>query len=194
MPSLKKLQRIIRRGDVGRVLVHEDEGRRGHRPGRVARLVGQDEVETRRMRPVGVGCRGLEGILRRSDRLAGLVDHVGVGQLILYGIGVFDIADRALGAGTLLATPSLPLPPIPPGHSTVVATPTLASIRAHLAEIVGEVEGRARAVGAMDGGDRQVGQVELGIELLDRRVVPLGDLAEIDVGERRAVENESRPA
>ena len=68
----------------------------------VAGLVGQDQVEAGRVGPVGVGGGGLERLDRRRDGLAGLVDHVGVGQLVLLGVGVFDIADRALGAGDIV--------------------------------------------------------------------------------------------
>ena len=37
-------------------------------------------------------------------------------------------------------------------------------------------------------------QLQLGIELLDRRIIPFGDLAEIDVGEGLAVETPGRLA
>ena len=57
-------------------------------------------------------------------------------------------------------------------------------------EVVGEVEGGARAVGAMDVGDREIGQLEVRIELLDRRIVPLRDLAHVDLGDGRTVEHE----
>ncbi len=36
----------------------------------------------------------------------------------------------------------------------------------------------------------QVGQLHVRVELLDRRIVPVGDLAEVDLGERRAVEHD----
>ena len=34
------------------------------------------------------------------------------------------------------------------------------------------------------------GQIELRVELLKRRVIPFGDLAEVDIGEGRAVEHD----
>ena len=70
---------------------------RRDRPGLLARLVGQDHVIARSFGPVGIGSRRLEGFDGRLHRLAGLVDHTGVGQLVLLGIGVLDIADRVLG-------------------------------------------------------------------------------------------------
>ena len=91
----------------------------------------------------------------------------------------------------LPATPSLPLAPTPAGHSTAVPEPTLLfQSGADLGQIVGEVEGRARTVGAVNDRDRLRRQLRIRIELLDRRIVPLGDLAEEDVGERRTVEDE----
>ena len=69
----------------------------GHRPGLVAGLIGEDEAEAAptsnrrwRRRPG----RPSDG---RSDRLAVLVDHLRVGELVLLGVGVLDVADRALG-------------------------------------------------------------------------------------------------
>jgi hypothetical protein len=42
----------------------------------------------------------------------------------------------------------------------------------------------------VNGGDGEVGKIDLRVELLDRRIVPLGDRAEIDLGQRRAVDDE----
>src|SRR5205823_13841331 len=53
-------------------------------------------------------------------------------------------------------------------------------------EVVGEVERRARAVRAMDDGDRRARQVPALVELLDRRGIPLGDLSQIDLRQYRA--------
>ena len=87
-------------------------------------------------------------------------------------------------------TPSLPLAPTPTGHSTAVPEPTLRlPVGADLGKIVGEVEGGARTVGAVHDGDRGRRQRQLRIELLDRRVIPFGDLAEEDVGKGFAVQH-----
>src|SRR4029078_2842377 len=56
----------------------------------------------------------------------------------------------------------------------------------NLREVVREVVRRARAVRAMDDGDRRPGQVLALVELLDRRGVPPGDLPQIDLGQHRA--------
>ena len=55
--------------------------------------------------------------------------------------------------------------------------------RADLREVVGEGVGVTRAVAAVHRGDRQVGQFGFRVDLLDLRVVPVGDLAEVDAGE-----------
>ena len=86
-------------------------------------------------------------------------------------------------------TPSLPLPPTPTGHLSDASTPTLLlNSGRDLAQIVGEDEGRPRAVGAMDEGDVGGWQRDAGVEFHERRIVPLLDLAEHDVGEQRAGE------
>ena len=61
--------------------------------------------------------------------------------------------------------------------------------RVHLAEIVGEVEGGARTIGAMHGQDRGGWQVQLRVQRLDSRIIPLGDLAQKDLGQRLAVQH-----
>ena len=88
---------------------------------------------------------------------------------------------------TTPATPELPRPPTPTGKLTCVETPTFdLNVGADRRQVVGEVVRRARAVGAPDGRDLRVRQVDLRVDLLDRRVVPLRDLAEVDVRDDRA--------
>src|SRR5882724_9583597 len=82
---------------VDGLLVHQDEGRRGNRPGGFAGLVGEDQVVTGGLRPVGIRRGSLEGGYRGLHGLAGLVDQGRVGQLALLGIGILDITDRVLG-------------------------------------------------------------------------------------------------
>src|SRR5581483_7480335 len=99
------------------------------------------------------------------------------------------VADGAIGAAgvggdALVAFAADAGRPLERGVLADLALP----LRAYLAQIVREDEGRARAVRAIDDGDRLVGQLQLRIERGDLRVVPLGDLAEIDVGEQRAGE------
>ena len=138
------------------------------------------------LRPVGAGGGGLEAFHGRRDELAGLVPQLRRGQMVLLGVGAFDIADAAPMLRTVPATPSLPLAPAPAGHFTLVDDAHLAPSTRGLCidEVVGEHEGRAGAVGAVHRGDGQAGQLHAVIELGDLRIVPLGDLAEIDVGQQ----------
>ena len=62
--------------------------------------------------------------------------------------------------------------------------------RTDLGKVVGEDEGRPRTVRAMHDDDRLRRQLDVRVELRDRRIVPLGDLAEEDVRQRRPVEDE----
>ena len=171
--------------------MHQDEGRGGDRPRAFARLVGEDHVIAGRLRPVGIRRRGLERRDRRLHGLAGLVDHGGVGQLVLLGIGVFDVTDRILGLADIAGDAFVALGanasrPFDRGAGTDLGFPVGADLR----EIVGEVEGGARTVGAANDGDGVGRQLQLRIELGDRRIIPFGDLAEIDVGQRFAVEHQ----
>src|SRR5690606_22124808 len=54
-----------------------------------------------------------------------------------------------------------------------------------LGQVVGEVEGGARTVRAVDDADLAVGQRHARVERGDGRVVPGGDLAEEDVAQQR---------
>src|ERR1035437_3368537 len=91
----------------------------------------------------------------------------------------------------LPATPSLPLAPTPAGHSTAVPEPTLVFfLIIGLRQIVGEVERGPRTVGTAHHSDGRGRQLQLGVQLRDRRVIPLGNLAKITASQSRAVEHE----
>ena len=167
---------------IGRaVLAQQHVGRRGDRPALVAGLIGEDQIEILHLGEVGVCGGGLEGVHGRRDGLAGLIDHVGVGHVIFDDVGILDIADRAvhlldIGGNTGIALAADAVRPIDRGAFTDLALP----VRADLRQIIGEVEGGAGAVGAMHRGDRLMRQIDVGVELFDRRIVPLFDVAEID--------------
>src|SRR5437899_1543356 len=85
-----------------------------------------------------------------ADRLAVLVHQFGSSELTLLGIGVLDIADRALGAGdgggdAFVAAGADANGPIDRGDRSDSGLPD----RAHFGEVVGEGEGRAGTIGAM---------------------------------------------
>ena len=151
----EELDRFLRRRLVGRILVHQDEGRRRDRPGLVTRLIGQDHVVAGGVGPVGIRGSSLESLDGRLHRLAALIDQGRIGQLVLLGIGIFDIADRVLGLADVAGDAFIALGadadrPLDGRALTDLALP----VRAGLGEIVGEVEGGARTVGAADHGDR----------------------------------------
>src|SRR5258706_3046281 len=81
---------------VGLYLVHQDESRSGDGPAVLARLFGEDLVETRGILPVGAGGRGLEALVVGRHEVPVFVLQQRVGHLILLGVGVFDVADRTL--------------------------------------------------------------------------------------------------
>src|SRR5581483_7643321 len=65
---------------------------------------------------------------------------------------------------------------------------------ADLHEVVGEGARRAAAVAAVDDADVLGGQADAGVERLERRVVPLGDVAHEHLGDGVTVELQGRGA
>src|SRR4029079_6463988 len=108
-----------------------------------------------------------------------LVDEVGVGQVVLLGEGVLDVTDRVLGLLDVVGNAFVAL-----GAATdrpldgLLGTDILFPLGAHGRQVVGEVVGRAGAVGTMNDGDAFRRELHLAVELGDRRIIPLGDLAE----------------
>ena len=88
-------------------------------------------------------------------------------------------------------TPSFPLPPRPTGQLTLVPDAHLRlPLRRDLGEVVGEDVGGARAIRAARHRDALVRELHPGVVGGDRRIVPLGDLAEEDAGQRLGREPE----
>ncbi len=148
--------------------------------------VVQIDSEILHRRPVRVGGRSLERLHRWRDELAILVLEQRGGQVVLLGVGAFVIADAA---GDVLdsggdAVAALAAGAVGPGDRGGRADLRL-PIGADHAEVIGEHEGGARTVGTVNRGDRQGRQLHAGIDLRDLRIIPLGDVAEIDVGQHR---------
>src|SRR5262249_6756063 len=104
---------------------------------------------------------------------AGVIDQLSRGEVVLLGVGVFDVADRSLdtrdGGGDAFVSPSAdPDRPIDGGDRSDLGPP----VRVHFREIIGENESSAGAVGAMDNGDGLGRQLHRGIELAKRSVIP----------------------
>src|SRR5256885_1018823 len=88
-------------------------------------------------RPPG---RRLEGHGGRRHGLARLVHHLGEGELVLLGVGVLDIADRALGIGHVVghALVALGADAGRPLHGSVGADLRL-PVGADVRQVIGEV-------------------------------------------------------
>ena len=131
----------------------------------------RDPAETRRREAPGpvLDHRELELVL---DRVGGV--HVGQGAgRVLHDAGDARATPRADARREV--------------DARVVAHAAL-ELPADRREIRRVGERRARAVRAVDGRDLRVRQAELRVQLLDRRVVPARDRAQVDVRERRTVE------
>src|ERR1700689_1915273 len=105
------------------------------------------------MGPVGVGSRRLESFIGRLHGLAGLVDQRSKGQLVLLGVGVFDVTDRVLGLADIAGDALIALGadaggPFDRGAGADLGLP----VGADLGKIVGEIERGARTVGAVNHG------------------------------------------
>ncbi|EAW42553.1 hypothetical protein N9414_24358, partial [Nodularia spumigena CCY9414] len=166
-------------------LVHDDEGRRGDGPCLLARLVGQDLVEA--LGPVGTGSSGLEGGVIRGHEGAACGLQLGVGQLVLLDVGVLDVADGVgqathEGGHAFVALAACARGPV---HGLAFANLFL-PLGIDLGQVVGEAEGGARAVSAAHGSDGGVRQVHARVQGLDGLVIPLADLAQVDVAQHLA--------
>src|SRR5262249_54754298 len=98
----KELECFHGRGGILRLLVDQDPGGRGHWPSGGTGLVGQDDAITGLGVPVGIGAGGLGAVRAWGHDLTVLVHHLGIGEFVLFGIGVLDIANRALGLGDVV--------------------------------------------------------------------------------------------
>ena len=124
----------------------------------------------------------------RGRELAGGVLHRHELELVRQRERDVDVADRALrvghDAGDDRASRCRPVRrPRGVDADAELGLPR----RADLRQVVGEVVGRARVVGSVDRRDRGRRQAHLRVQRLDRRVVPLRDVAEVDVREHRPV-------
>src|SRR6516225_306103 len=94
---VEEFQRRTGRGRVRRAAIHQNETRTGDRPALVPGLIGQNQMITGCMGPVGARGRCLERLGIGRHLLTGGVDEVGVRHLVLLREGIFDVADGAIG-------------------------------------------------------------------------------------------------
>ena len=114
--------------------------------------MAQSALEAAAWNAATVGCTVLPALLIIAR----------VGQLVLLGVGVFDIADRVLGLADIAGDAFIALGadagrPFDRGAGADLGLPFGVRLR----EIVGEVEGGARTVGAAHHGDGVGGQLQL---------------------------------
>ncbi len=129
--------------------------------------------------------------MRGGNRVAVLVHELGAGKLVVLGVGVLDVADRASHPGDAGGDPFVAARADADRPIHGRDRPDLgAPLRAHLGQIIGEDEGRAGAVGAMHDGNSLRRQLDVWIEPSQRGVVPRLDLAEEDLGQGRPVDGE----
>src|SRR6266851_318649 len=176
---------------VGRVGWDQQPGEAGDRIGGGSGRVGDGDavVGGHRLRRGGCGCGDAVGGC--LEELAGCVAHGTVGHLVLGRVDQLDVAEGEGGLANHAGDAFISLladtrGPLDGGVLSYLAAP----VRADLREVVGEDVGGAASVGAIDGQDRMVWQADAGIVLSDAGVVPLGDLAEVDVGDDVAGEIE----
>ena len=139
------------------------------------------------------GGRGLDAVHARHREVAGRVLDVGHRELVGERVGEADVADRPVGLGdrggdAVVAVAADPGRELDLGRGADLRLPLGADRR----EVVGERVGVAAAVAAVDRRDLGARQADARVELGDRRVVPLGDLAEVDVGEDRTAQLQPR--
>src|SRR3954454_9857837 len=188
--ALDQLRLLLGQAGFAHVLVDEQERARGDRVRLIAGRVDRAEAQVLRHRQAVAGRRGR--LQRRRDEVAGLVLQVREREAVREGVRLLDVADRAVvlldaGGDAVVALGAGARRPL----DRLVDAPAVLQLWGVGGEERGEQLGRARLVRAV--ADRDVGARELRarVPLGDRRVVPLRDLAEEDVGDGLAVELEA---
>ena len=119
----EELKRFASGGSVRDLFRHQDEGRSRDRPGVRAGLIRDDEIKAVAVLPIGVGSGSLNGFAVSCDGLAVLIHHLCGGELVLFGVGGLNIADRILSLLNVVGDAFIALR-ANAGHSTEVADPT----------------------------------------------------------------------
>src|SRR6266404_2167874 len=163
------------------VLVDEQVGEGRDGPCVLAVGVGdRDAIVVRHLR-LGGGCG--DGFQRGLDEGTRLVLQLRDRELVLVRVRQLDVADAAFRLLDDAGDAFVPLAAQPGGpiHALSRARARLPLGR-HLGQVVGEDRGGARAVAAVGYDDLQVRKLRALVLRRDRRIVPLGDLAQEDAG------------
>src|SRR3954471_2773191 len=181
---------VLAQARLARVLVGDGERLGDDRVGgRVGRVDRRDAEVGGHVDALTGGRGRLE---RRGDELAALVLDVGEREAVLQRVGLLDVADGAIGrldrggdaVVALGAGARRPLDVLVDGRARL-------PLRRVVGQELCEALRRARRVRAVHDGDLRRGDRRAAVERLDRRVVPALDLAQVDVGQRLAVELEA---
>ncbi len=123
---VEELQRLTGSGRIGRLRVNQDEARARDRPARRARLIRENQVVARRTLPIRTGAKRpgtLPPSVPRPCRPCS--PSACWSSCSAWRTRIRRSRLRRRSAAVMLATPSLPLAPMPVGHSTEVAAPIL---------------------------------------------------------------------
>ena len=183
LPQLGRLRRARRHDHVG-----EGRDRVGVQAGGPRRV---DDLQLGQLRHLLGQRRERRGDPAQARRrvLAGAVANQRELKLVLDRVGDVDVCQRARRApddarDARAAAGTRARRPVDARVEADLVLPPAADRR----QVLGEVVGRARAVGAVNRCDLEIREVESAVQASDRLIVPAGDLAHVDVRERRPVE------
>src|SRR5690606_36453299 len=184
----EEFARVLRAFRILRLLARQDEVGGGDRPGVLAGRIGHHQVEVAGRGPVGARGGGGEGLFAGVHEVAGGVLQARVGELVLQRVGQLDITDAALdlldvGGDALVALAADTDRPLHRGAFAHAVLPALVD----LGQVVGEVEARARTVGAVDDGDLVARQRQAAAERDDGRIAQPGYLYLDDACQRPSI-------
>ena len=164
--------------------MHQDERGARHRPAGLAGLVRQHDAHAWRFGPVGAGGCCFEGFVIRAHKLTIAIAHLRVVELVALGVGKFNIADRTDQFLYIRRHPFIALAADTGDPFNRSAFADLGfPIGTDLGKVVGEQKGGARAVRAVHHRDVGVGHFDAAIEGDDGRIIPLLDLAQVNIGQ-----------
>src|SRR3954468_10375722 len=187
--ALDQLRLLLGQAGLAHVLVDEEERARGDRVGLIAGRVDRAEAQVVRHRQAVAGCRGR--LQRRRDEVAGLVLQVREREAVREGVGLLDVADRAVvlldaGGDAVVALGAGARRPL----DRLVDAGAVLPLGRVVGEECREELRRSRLVVAVADRNRLVGYLLSRVGRGGGGVVPVLDVAEEDVRDGLAVELE----
>ncbi len=169
--------------------MNQNEGGRGDWPGVVAFLVSQ--ILSEGFAPVSAFCCVSKVLFGRANRFAVSRNQLRVSQVVLFGVSVFYVTDRAWQ--TLYKRGDTVIP-----FTAQTGWPVNGRARAdfrfplfvHFRQVAGEDEGGARAISATNHSDVLRRQLQAWVEFRDRFVIPFFDFTQVDITQGFAVQHQ----